>query len=281
MVTIKIYPKAVMVLCLMLFFPLAVNAVEGYRGKFQIEIVHERLTLKAVNASVRDLFRELEKQSGVTISYFGKEGDVISADIVDCPVDMGFDIITKNFNHSVVYEGFGNGEDLVISSLFIYSREFTGELNYTYNAENTAKPHQKDSKQYSSLHNSRGEVSVNASTPVNTNSNSNRSVVHNGSTMGEDQMISPLVIYSREGEGGAENIDVPKSAEEPILEDVDESPQFFQSPGGVAVYALTPVDIDPLLSMRALDPLARFDDGRPAFDNMDLMHDQYLPPSPE
>ncbi len=177
--TLHKYTKAIYILWLVLLFPVGAHAFTCNSGRLHIEIEQGIMTLQAKDVKVRDLFQELEKKSGIAIKYFGDKDDMMSADIRDCPLQTGIDIVTKNFNHSAVYTGFEKGDDLVISSLFIYSREGDSPLNYVHNSES--------------------------------NENSNRNV--------------------------------------------QKQPRVHNGLGGVAHQVLPPLDSDPLLSMRALDPL--------------------------
>ncbi len=275
MESMKMYRKAVLVLCLILSSPFVSGATGGDTGKLQVKIAYDRLTMTAVNVYVKDFFKELEKQSGISIRYFGNTEDVISADIVNCPLDVGLDIITKGFNHSVVYEGSANGEDLVISSLFIYSRETREEIHYVDNLENTDKLHQKLVTQSPRHSQDPGGVTIHTLTPEN--AIPSHLVVSEGSDNGADLVNSSPDTSSQKGKG----INSDGSTDTLSLQVANQVPQFHQGPGGVAVHALTPVSADPLLTMSFLDPLSPFDDGRPVFDAMDSMQNQFQPPKPE
>lgn len=191
---------ALILLFLSVFFPFIAAADTPY-GVHKLELFQDRLTLKADNAEVKELFWLLERKTGIEIKYFGKADRTVSADIRNCPLDKGLHLLMKNFNHSIIYESSVGGKEL-ISTLFIYSKE-KKELPLTYDP-----------------------------------------------SAGQDQTEK--------------------------LQEPANPPRFHESPGGVFVQSQFPAEADPLQSMKAIDPLARFDDGRPAFDMQLSSHEIHL-----
>lgn len=167
----------------------------------------ENLTIKADNTDARLLFQLLDYKSDIRIHYFGDNDATITADIENRPLDESLGMITKSFNHSIIYGPGKAGEGLVITELYIYSRPAKKQSLHT--PTDLAKPSFQKS-------------------------------------------AAPIEHLP---------------------------PQFHLSPGGIAVESGHPQNSDPLVSMNAIDPLVRFDDGRPMFDPAMLPRDHFLEPA--
>ena len=197
------HTRIFLALSFLVAFPLwAVAAESSSADQLHLAVEQGKITVKAKNVPARQFFEELEIKSTIPINYLGKADERLSADIIDCPLATGLSLITRNFNHSIIYNDTESETGVGISALFIFSKEKEGGITYT-----TTPEHEETSREQHGSH----------------------------------------------------------------------LPQFHESPGGIAVHALTPLEADPLLSLRALDPLVRFDDGRPIFDPVGWRQDQEAP----
>lgn len=125
----KMHTRIFPALFFLVAFPLwAVAAESSSADQFHLVVKQGKITVKAKNVPARQFFEELESKSTIPINYLGKADERLSADIINCPLATGLSLITRNFNHSIIYNNTNNETGLGISALFIFSKEKEGGL---------------------------------------------------------------------------------------------------------------------------------------------------------